>query len=488
MPPPPRREVEGLVWLRDADASANGDVLELAVVAVVTAAADNPELRLEQLGSGARVWRASLHRITQWRSVDDGKELHIHTFAGGSSAAVRQGQVCRLRGEADSVKALQSALLDTCTELAKNHQPRAGGDVAPAALNVDVEAGDDPPAYDFYSPTHSTRYSRALLRRQVSRRAFGTPTPASPSPGRGAAPAENDGPGAATPLEAEERDKLTGADMLLDEMIILGKTVFDMLTPSETNKHPRIFVVSCVIVTVATTFYCMDPDQGFSQTVDIDTMFDHGARSDPHIYVRKEGWRHVTSLVPHNSFAHLAGNMVLLLSCGWMLEHRYGWYRDGPIYMVSGISGNMYSATFEDCKVVAGASGACFGLVAVIIGDLLVNKKRRMKFYYLRWFFVLFSLFCMTTSPLSEESVSHWSHIGGLAAGLALAIMFLPRLSTEDVESISAWVSLLFLAFTFVVLPLNLYATTDGFTGQPKACQTVCEGKYCCGVDCLVAV
>ena len=114
----------------------------------------------------------------------------------------------------------------------------------------------------------------------------------------------------------------------------------------------------------------LEPEQTTSDSIEITYLFSWGGRSDSRVWAhRSEGWRFVTSILIHASVSHLVSNFALITVASWTLERRYGWYRIAPLYFAAGIAGNIWSATYEQCAVVIGASGAAFGLVAAMLVD-----------------------------------------------------------------------------------------------------------------------
>jgi hypothetical protein len=55
------------------------------------------------------------------------------------------------------------------------------------------------------------------------------------------------------------------------------------------------------------------------------------------------------------------------------LERQIGFWRIGPIYILSGFAGNLASCIFLPNTITVGASGAAFGLAGVLVADLILN-------------------------------------------------------------------------------------------------------------------
>ncbi len=243
-------------------------------------------------------------------------------------------------------------------------------------------------------------------------------------------------------------------------------------------------------------------------------LFVWGGRSDARVHVHGEVWRYLSSMLLHSSIGHLASNMVGFLAAGACLERRYGWWVVLPLYLVAGLGANLYSATWEGCDVVVGASGAVLGLCAAVLADL-IYARRSMRLVLHRVVFVVGVAASVLVDAVkagraassSDSSTSSWSHVGGALCGFAAAALLLPLLvpaaarvhvslrrgaaaspatprrharmllrSCAAVTTSAACAGLLI--FTFVVLPLNLMGTLRGhsFAAQPKACAATCRG------------
>jgi len=151
-----------------------------------------------------------------------------------------------------------------------------------------------------------------------------------------------------------------------------------------------------------------------------------GGKWVPAILHAGEWWRFVTSVFLHGGLVHIGLNLLSQTKTLWDLEKVHGTFRIVPIYMISGIGGMVLSAVFLPNQVTVGASGAIFGLEAVLLVDLLKNwthvKSPRMKLLL-----VLVSIvigFGMGLLP----SIDNFAHGGGFITGLLAAWVFLPSM------------------------------------------------------------
>lgn len=88
-----------------------------------------------------------------------------------------------------------------------------------------------------------------------------------------------------------------------------------------------------------------------------------------------EWWRLFSPMWLHGGVIHLLMNMVVLYRLGFGFEELYGGLRIGPIYVISGILGNVTSAVFLPTLLSVGASSALYGLFGALFGDYLHNHR-----------------------------------------------------------------------------------------------------------------
>ena len=170
--------------------------------------------------------------------------------------------------------------------------------------------------------------------------------------------------------------------------------------------------------------------------------------------VTTESWRWLFSMLVHENFAHLGGNLFLFVILSWSLESKYGFFRTGMICWLSGISGNFISAALEDaCGLVLGASGCVFGLAAFYIMDV-IGDFRHVSFPCLRLIGICTFLSAFIIALSSHQEASHLSHIGGFLCGMGLSIVLVPRFIDERIEAFLPWISLFSGILLLCVFPL----------------------------------
>jgi membrane associated rhomboid family serine protease len=134
---------------------------------------------------------------------------------------------------------------------------------------------------------------------------------------------------------------------------------------------------------------------------------------------QREYWRFLTPIFFHNGALHLFFNMYALYNIGRQIERPLGHALFLMIYFFSGVAGVAASFLFTPASSL-GASGAVFGL----IGALAVFLYRHSRLFGSIGRSMLYNVVFIIVLNLSLRTlpgIDIWGHIGGLAAGLAIA-------------------------------------------------------------------
>jgi len=181
---------------------------------------------------------------------------------------------------------------------------------------------------------------------------------------------------------------------------------------------------------------------GITADFDFKTLLGFGA-SDAFMVVHGQWWRLLTAAFVHVTLLHIALNMWCLWNLGVFGEPLLG--RRGLIcvYLLTGITGNMFSLAWAALSgvdaLVAGASGAVFGIAGILI-VLLSNRKLSLPWEELKAlrrqviFFAVINLALgvgpqvlhIFSSTLGR--IDNTAHIGGFVCGLALGLPLFPRM------------------------------------------------------------
>jgi rhomboid protease GluP len=165
-----------------------------------------------------------------------------------------------------------------------------------------------------------------------------------------------------------------------------------------------------------------------------------GANSGTLVWTTGEYWRLLTSMFLHASiyatraggFAlenslHVLFNMFMLYTAGSLMERYFGHTRFLLIYLLGGLTASLTSAALGIENSV-GASGAVAAILAAEFGfyyrhrELMGDQGRRLRssLIQLAFFNLLFGIASWFGTTLR---VDNWAHLGGMAAGLALAAL-----------------------------------------------------------------
>ena len=149
------------------------------------------------------------------------------------------------------------------------------------------------------------------------------------------------------------------------------------------------------------------------------TLIKFGANIDTYT---KAGdyYRLITCMFLHIGLFHLICNMYSLYIIGNSVENFFGKWKYLIIYFISGISGSILSLAFSHNTILAGASGAIFGL----LGALLYFG------YYYRAYLgsagknaIIQVILINLLIGFMVSGISNAAHIGGLVGGILSAMM-----------------------------------------------------------------
>ncbi|SFN75536.1 rhomboid protease GluP [Pseudobutyrivibrio sp. UC1225] len=153
-------------------------------------------------------------------------------------------------------------------------------------------------------------------------------------------------------------------------------------------------------------------------------MLLNGAMNPYLVLYNHEWYRLFTATFMHFGIDHLANNMLLLFLLGQIFERAVGTTRYVGIYLGSGLAGSFLSF-FYMCLVgkndiVAGASGAIFGIVGGMIIVVIVNKGKYSGISTKRMIFMALLTLYFGFATAGTDNVGH---LGGLLAGIVFTFI-----------------------------------------------------------------
>ncbi len=157
-------------------------------------------------------------------------------------------------------------------------------------------------------------------------------------------------------------------------------------------------------------------------------------------------YRLITGIFLHGGLLHLLFNCYALNIIGSQLESFLGKPKFLMIYLISGISGALFSMIFGGDYASIGASGAIFGLMGslvyfgyhyrVFLGNIIKSQIIPLIIVNLGLGFIL-------------QGVDNSAHIGGLIGGAIITMALGIKDKTTTFEKINGWIiTAIFLAFT----------------------------------------
>lgn len=155
-------------------------------------------------------------------------------------------------------------------------------------------------------------------------------------------------------------------------------------------------------------------------------LLDLGAMYGPYI-ADGQYWRLFTAMFLHVGMMHLAFNCIGLFIFGQQVERFFGHYRFITIYVLAGLAGSVSSFVLNSVAVAAGASGAIFGVLGALVAYFVVHRDMLGEFGRQSLTGLLILAGVNLFIGLSMPGVDNFAHVGGFAAGFALALPLAPR-------------------------------------------------------------
>ena len=233
--------------------------------------------------------------------------------------------------------------------------------------------------------------------------------------------------------------------------------------------YPATYLLMGINIAVFAAMFPFGPVMGlihqhawssiFTAPFDVDTLVRFGASASPLIQAGQY-WRLITGTFVHVTILHIALNMWCLWNLGLFGEPLLGKRGLVAVYLLTGTTGMMFSYAWSiasgQIALVAGASGAVFGIAGILI-VLLSNRKLQVPWEELRslrrqviFFAVANLVIGMTPQMLGMATpgqlklvhlnlnmlprIDNTAHMGGFLSGLALGLPLFPRMTMGRVS------------------------------------------------------
>lgn len=159
-----------------------------------------------------------------------------------------------------------------------------------------------------------------------------------------------------------------------------------------------------------------------------------------------EYYRLLTGAFLHANILHLAFNCYALYVIGTQLESYLGKVKYIGIYLVSALTGALFSMIFGGNNASIGASGAIFGLMGatvyfgyhyrVFLGNVIKSQIIPLILVNLLIGFI-------------SNGIDNAAHIGGLIGGMLITMAFGVKYKSTQTEKINGWIlTVIFLTFS----------------------------------------
>ena len=143
-------------------------------------------------------------------------------------------------------------------------------------------------------------------------------------------------------------------------------------------------------------------------------------------------WRLLTANFIHIGVLHLAFNVYALFQLGTQVEAIFGYQRFIVIYLLTGLSGAVFSYLFTH-GLSAGASTSLFGLFGALVAYFYKHREMFGKMGQQQLINLGVILLINVIIGLSPGSnIDNWGHLGGFLGGITLGWFLTPRYAPVD--------------------------------------------------------
>jgi rhomboid protease GluP len=155
-----------------------------------------------------------------------------------------------------------------------------------------------------------------------------------------------------------------------------------------------------------------------------------------------EWWRLLSSCFVHIGALHLMGNLFALAMMGPLAELLWGRARLLLIYVVSGLAGSALAMALRPDSILAGASGAIWGIQMSLFAWLFAFRQALPPDLANDWFRRLCVVFVLNAGVSFLPNVSWEGHLGGGVAGLMVAGLLNAARFGDRWRRVGAWLLL----------------------------------------------
>ncbi len=211
-----------------------------------------------------------------------------------------------------------------------------------------------------------------------------------------------------------------------DTFFGIEKAINDFLqVQQEQNKSffHQIPIATIVLILINSIVFILMEIHG--STYDAEYMLEWGAEEGSYILEQHQFYRLFTSMFLHFGFSHLMGNMITLYFFGSVVEKYISKVKFILFYLLCGIAGSVASVLYYfyivgGNHVAAGASGAIFGVIGILVGMVCMSKG---KIEGLSVGQVIIMSILVLYTGMRDDSVDVMAHGGGFIMGMLLSVI-----------------------------------------------------------------
>ena len=208
-------------------------------------------------------------------------------------------------------------------------------------------------------------------------------------------------------------------------------------------------------------------------------------------------YRIFTAIFLHGGFFHLVINIGALFLLSRIVERNHGYFQASFLFLIPAIGGNVVSGVMQPNYILLGASGGLFGLIGVLVADIVLNWKLMFLIFkqyrgrsgcWIRFqclFWLIFDLFINSVVGFTPF-VDNFAHMGGLTYGFLMALTILSKIPFSFFgapSSDSHQTKILALRLLGVILSFFLLLLTTGLLIRSDGTKAPCT--TCLYVSCI---
>jgi len=237
---------------------------------------------------------------------------------------------------------------------------------------------------------------------------------------------------------------------------------------------PRPLVTRGLIVLIAAVFLLMQFPQPHLLDPPLQALLDWGANYSP-LTLNGQWWRLLTHQLVHIGILHLLLNASFLWQTGPTVEQLLG----SRMYLLglafSGVCGGLVSLAWPGPpRVSAGASGALFGVIGMLLG-VLIRYRSKMPAAFVREHQGWIPMFLIVNVYFSftVRGIDLGAHLGGLAAGVIFGLASTPVFAATSRAGKS--IQFLVLSIACTTISVAGYSQLTPVADLPRALNSVFE-------------